>query len=207
MEDTVRGQMMDDTFAAEALARCLLFAGANDEMLQSLANGMRRRKFRRRMHQRGFGVPLWSPLAASPLTYGARVSAGAFAPALTFTAVLLFWIMAFVALSLADSRTVYDWTLPPDVPTWVALVGVVLVYHWTILPLRLARRASRYALSGGHPGWIEAWDNLTGIAFSALILWFAYTNVPAVRELVHRLPDLWYRLMEWTTEISTTRSR
>ncbi len=47
MEDTVRGQMMDDTFAAEALARCLLFAGANDEMLQSLANGMRRRKFRR----------------------------------------------------------------------------------------------------------------------------------------------------------------
>jgi len=47
LEDTVRGQMMDDTFAAEALARCLLFAGANDEMLQSLANGMRRRKFRR----------------------------------------------------------------------------------------------------------------------------------------------------------------
>lgn len=47
MEDTVRGQMMDDTFAVEALARCPLFAGANEEMLQSLANRMRRRKFRR----------------------------------------------------------------------------------------------------------------------------------------------------------------
>ena len=47
MDDTVRGQMMDDTFAVEALARCPLFAGANEEMLQSLANRMRRRKFRR----------------------------------------------------------------------------------------------------------------------------------------------------------------
>ena len=47
MDDTVRGQMMDDTFAVEALARCLLFAGANEEMLRSLANRMRRRKFRR----------------------------------------------------------------------------------------------------------------------------------------------------------------
>jgi len=47
LDDTVRGQMMDDTFAVEALARCPLFAGANHEMLQSLANRMRRRKFRR----------------------------------------------------------------------------------------------------------------------------------------------------------------
>jgi CRP-like cAMP-binding protein len=47
LDDTVRGQMMDDTFAADALARCLLFAGANEEMLKSLANRMRRRKFRR----------------------------------------------------------------------------------------------------------------------------------------------------------------
>ena len=48
---------------------------------------------------------------------------------------------------------------------------------------------------------------VTGIAFSALILWFAYSNVPAVRELMHRLPDLWYRLTEWTIDISTTRQR
>src|SRR6188508_1709703 len=39
--------MMDDVFAVEALARCPLFAGANREMLQSLANRLRRRRFRR----------------------------------------------------------------------------------------------------------------------------------------------------------------
>ena len=61
MDDTVRGQMMDDVFAVEALARCPLFAGANDEMLQSLANRMRRRKFRRNeviFHQQDVGDSL-----------------------------------------------------------------------------------------------------------------------------------------------------
>jgi CRP-like cAMP-binding protein len=47
MDDTVRGQMMDDTFAIEALAGCPLFVGANEEMLKATASRLRRRKFRR----------------------------------------------------------------------------------------------------------------------------------------------------------------
>ena len=47
MDDTVRGQMMDDSFAVEALRRCPLFENATGEMLDSLANRLRRRRFRR----------------------------------------------------------------------------------------------------------------------------------------------------------------
>jgi CRP/FNR family cyclic AMP-dependent transcriptional regulator len=47
LEPTVRGQMMDDSFAIEALARCPLFENASSEMLESLANRLRRRRFRR----------------------------------------------------------------------------------------------------------------------------------------------------------------
>src|SRR5687767_4095368 len=39
--------MMTDTFAIEALARCPLFENASSEALESLANRLRRRKFRR----------------------------------------------------------------------------------------------------------------------------------------------------------------
>src|SRR5918996_4426075 len=39
--------MMDDTFAVEALARCPLFEHASKQMLESLANRLRRRRFRR----------------------------------------------------------------------------------------------------------------------------------------------------------------
>jgi CRP/FNR family transcriptional regulator, cyclic AMP receptor protein len=38
---------MDDTFAVDALARCPLFKHADPHILQSLANGLRRRRFRR----------------------------------------------------------------------------------------------------------------------------------------------------------------
>ncbi len=47
MDDTVRGAMMDDKFAVDALARCLLFEHADRQILQTLANGLRRRRFRR----------------------------------------------------------------------------------------------------------------------------------------------------------------
>jgi len=45
---------MDDTFAIEALARCPLFASADERILLSIANRLRRRRFRRGeviMHQ------------------------------------------------------------------------------------------------------------------------------------------------------------
>ena len=47
MDESVRGQMMTDAFAIQALARCPLFENASPEMLESLANRLRRRKFRR----------------------------------------------------------------------------------------------------------------------------------------------------------------
>jgi len=47
LDDSVRGQMMDDTFALDALARCPLFEHANEQMLVPLANSLRRRRFRR----------------------------------------------------------------------------------------------------------------------------------------------------------------
>jgi CRP/FNR family transcriptional regulator, cyclic AMP receptor protein len=47
LDVSVRGQMMDDSFALEALARCPLFENASQEMLESLANRLRRRRFRR----------------------------------------------------------------------------------------------------------------------------------------------------------------
>jgi CRP-like cAMP-binding protein len=45
---------MDDKFAIDALARCLLFEHADAHMLQSIASGLRRRRYRRNeviMHQ------------------------------------------------------------------------------------------------------------------------------------------------------------
>ena len=47
MDDSVRGQMMSDSFAVTALARCPLFENASSEMLGSLASRLRRRRFRR----------------------------------------------------------------------------------------------------------------------------------------------------------------
>jgi hypothetical protein len=51
-------------------------------------------------------------------------------------------------------------------------------------------------LGDGAHGWYEAWDGLLGVAFGALILWFAYTQIPEVRDLIQHLPDAWMNLRE-----------
>lgn len=157
----------------------------------------RKLAFKRRLRMRR--VPAaWGAGQPAAFAYGARLSAGAFSPFLTFAAVLMFWLMVVAALSLADNRTILNFTLPPDIPLWAGLLGLVMVYHWLAWPLRLARRAGYHALSGTQTGPVEVFDHLAGIAFSALILWFAYTHVDGVRELVERLPDLGQRFLEWT---------
>lgn len=47
MDDSVRGSMMDDRLAVEALARCPLFERADASIIESIASGLRRRRFRR----------------------------------------------------------------------------------------------------------------------------------------------------------------
>jgi CRP-like cAMP-binding protein len=47
VDDSVRGSMMDDRFAVEALSRCPLFESVDRATLESMANGLRRRRVRR----------------------------------------------------------------------------------------------------------------------------------------------------------------
>jgi CRP-like cAMP-binding protein len=47
MEQGTADRLGNDSFAQDALARCPLFARADARILQSLANGLRRRRFRR----------------------------------------------------------------------------------------------------------------------------------------------------------------
>ena len=81
-------------------------------------------------------------------------------------------------------------------PLWVAGL-VVLVFFGAITgPLHASRRAARYALGDGPHGWYEAWDGLLAFGFGALILWFAYTQLPDVRDLIQHLPEAWDNLRD-----------
>lgn len=155
-----------------------------------------RREWKRNMRAMRYGAPFAG--YAGPAITAARVSYGVISPALTMISVVAFWVAAFAVLSLIDSRTIYHWQLPDTVPTWLAVIGVWIAYNAITGPIDGARHHHPGAFTfGNRDPLMQAWNGMFGVVFTALILWYGYTHVPEVRDLVQRLPDIIHKVIDW----------
>ncbi len=140
----------------------------------------------RRAWRRG-GVAWATP--PPPAGYGTQVAAGIMVPILSIMSVALFWFFIWAVFQLVTTRGVFDQMLPDDIPLWVGIVAIVLVYNMVAWPLHAARRGSYYAL-GHHYGMVGALDGLMSVGFAALVIWFAYQYIPEVHEVLRTIPDI-----------------
>ena len=89
-------------------------------------------------------------------------------------------LLVYALLSLSTERMVFGLTLPPTVPLWAGLLGLVVIYHVLTAPMKMAR----YAASRAAGGWYSPWANVMESAFSVLFLGLAYYYLPEVRILI-----------------------
>ncbi|MEZ5513285.1 MAG: PspC domain-containing protein [Steroidobacteraceae bacterium] len=124
----------------------------------------------------------------APVGYGAQVAAGISLPVLSvLSAALLVVFLALLAL-VADTDSVFGWTLLPFMPQWLAVALVVVAYLIVAAPVGIARRAShRYANGGRHFGWASSLDGLLWIALVVVFAWGVYQFVPGVSEALANL--------------------
>ena len=150
------------------------------------------RKYVRQMKRRYTWPPTsrWSP-AMAPVTYGSQVAAGFLTPMLTLVSVAAFWAMVYAVVSLASTGAVHGWTLPGNVPLWLALVALLFLYNALMWPLHAARRASYYRLGGPDYGRYEAFDGLMSTLLGLAVVWAAYRYNPEIREWLRHLPEAW----------------
>jgi hypothetical protein len=72
-----------------------------------------------------------------------------------------------------------------NVPLWVPLVAVLVVYALLALPIGAGRRAAVYYANGGrHYGWAAAWSGLLWIALVALMVAAAWAVIPQLQDLL-----------------------
>jgi len=129
-----------------------------------------------------------SPVPPRPVPYAAHVFTGILLAVLGLFLSLFSIVWVIVLLSLLTTGAILGWPLPFDVPFWIAIVGLSLVWMIVALPIKALRRA---ADGGGfHGPWVATWDALAGIAVLVVIAWAAY-HVPAVRGLIEHLGLYW----------------
>jgi hypothetical protein len=128
-----------------------------------------------------------------PPGYAARVTGGVLLPVFTLLSAVWFAAMAIGLLSAWwVTQHIHlgvwpygDWFNVPDVPRWVALVVILLVYALIAMPIGAARKASLYYANGGRlHGWADAWSGLLWIAVVAALLLAAWQFLPHLHEVL-----------------------
>jgi phage shock protein PspC (stress-responsive transcriptional regulator) len=121
---------------------------------------------------------------AQPAGYLTRVFAGLMAFIFSVVGAALLIAFLVVIFSLLSAGAVFGWAPPTDVPFWLVIVIVCIVYAAISAPFSALRRAS-YATVSGHPQGGGA-DSLITLAIVALAGWLAWLYVPEARMLMEQ---------------------
>jgi len=138
----------------------------------------------------GWNAAPYAPMPPTAAAYPMRVLAGFTVPILTLFSVALFWLWLFAIFSLVTRQEVLGQPLPDDMPLWLGIVVLVLIYQAFLWPLHIARRSAYYAIGGAYHGTVAAFDGLLSLGFVVLGIWLAYHYMPEVRDFLQQLPDV-----------------
>jgi phage shock protein PspC (stress-responsive transcriptional regulator) len=150
-----------------------------------------RRANRRQGHW--FAAEPVAPASMPPRPPGpaSRVAGNLMLPVFTVLSAAWFVVVAVAAFMVWHSyqHTGFFWPhqhwYAGNVPLWVPLVTVLVVYALLALPIGAGRRAAVYYANGGrHYGWAAAWSGLLWIALVVLLLAAAWTVIPQLQDML-----------------------
>jgi phage shock protein PspC (stress-responsive transcriptional regulator) len=141
--------------------------------------------------------PGWDGRAAD-MSYAAQILGGTLMPLVAlFHAVLLVSVF-FAIASLITRHAVLGWHLPADVPVWAAVIGVLLLYHVVVSPLRYAHFAGAHHSYYG--GVFAIWGALVWMAVVVFVAWMAWWHWPEVQNFLQHSWEQLQGLNEQLTE-------
>ena len=127
--------------------------------------------------------------------YAGHLFAGLMIPILAILDTLLGCVAIAAIVVLASSGGLLGWQLPPDIPLWVAVLLIILIFSAIGSPLRHVRKAIFYRNSGPDMHWLSASYQMLSLGVFVLVIWFAYTHIPEVREFFDNFIVNWQRIM------------
>jgi len=135
--------------------------------------------------------PPWSgaaPAGANPATmsYSSQVVHGAVTPLVELVGTLLFIAFLFALYSIVTKHRVFGLGLPGDVPVWVGVLVLIVLYRTIVAPLRRARYAGYYSPHVGQ-GWLALLGVLLWLAIVVSCVWMAWQHWSEVQAFLQQL--------------------
>jgi phage shock protein PspC (stress-responsive transcriptional regulator) len=110
----------------------------------------------------------------------------------------LFVVLLLAIHTLATTGGIAGWVIPPDMPFWVAILLLVLIFGLVTSPLSAARAISYRAY--GHYPVFAVLSGLVWLSVVGFLLWIGSQHQPEIRDFIQSLPamwnDVWTRLQQ-----------
>ena len=137
--------------------------------------------------------PPWSSAPPSNATYSSQVVNGVVTPLIDLVGAVLFIAFLVALFSIATHHRVFGWTLPWDMPGWIGIVALIVLYKVVAAPLRQARYSSYYGAPLGQ-GWLALWGVLVWLALVTFFAWLAWQHWPEVQGFLEQFAS---SLRDW----------
>ena len=142
-------------------------------------------------------------------SYANQVLGGVFGPLSDLVGALLFIAFLCALFSIVTHRHFFGWGLPFDVPRWMGIIFLIVIYQAVVAPLRRARYSAYYGSPFAN-GW---WAVLGALVWIALVLAFSYQAwlhwddiLDFVQRFAGTLQDMiqpWHEMIERKVAAST----
>lgn len=126
-------------------------------------------------------TPPWNGQQPGNTSYASQVLNGVLGPIAELLGAVLFITFLILLFSLIFRHRVFGWWWPHDIPWWLGIVILVMLYRVIAAPLRQARYAAYYGAPFSH-GWVVLWGALVWLALLGFLSWLTWQHWDEVQE-------------------------
>jgi phage shock protein PspC (stress-responsive transcriptional regulator) len=127
--------------------------------------------------------------------YSAQLMHGVLSPIVGILSFILLFTFIWTLIAMVKHHTLFGWWLPHDIPLWVGIVFLVVVYRAIASPLHQARVAAYYGAPVGH-AWVALVGALIWLALVVFLGWLAWQHWDEVLDFLQRIASFFQGLID-----------
>lgn len=139
----------------------------------------------RHAHRSPNPPPPWCDVRTGAVGPAGHVLGGILLPLAALFNALLFAALVLAIISLVTSHAILGWALPQEMPLWIGVLTVTVLYLIVASPLRAVTHLGYYGPWAG--GWFALWGALLWMGLLCWLAWLAWLHWPEVQHFLNQL--------------------
>jgi phage shock protein PspC (stress-responsive transcriptional regulator) len=128
-------------------------------------------------------------------SYSAQLLHGVLSPIVGILSFILLFTFIWTLIAMVKHHTLFGWWLPHDIPLWVGIVFLVVLYRAIASPLHQARHAAYYGAPVGH-AWVALVGALIWLALVVFLGRLAWQHWDEVLDFMQRVVSFFQGLID-----------